>query len=43
MQDAGAISYRRGNLRVNDRQMIETIACECYGTLAVRRRQTAYF
>ena len=42
MQDAGAISYRRGHLRVNDRQMIEAIACECYGTLAVRRQQTTY-
>src|SRR6185503_16932981 len=42
MQDAGAISYRRGHLRVNDRQMIEAIACECYGTLAVRRLQTTY-
>ena len=42
MQDAGAISYRRGNLRVSDRQMIETIACECYGTLAVGRQQTTY-
>jgi CRP-like cAMP-binding protein len=40
LQDAGAISYRRGNLRVHDRQMIETIACECYGTLAVGRQQT---
>jgi CRP-like cAMP-binding protein len=42
MQDAGAISYRRGNLRVNDRQMIEMIACECYGTLAVGLQQTTY-
>ena len=42
MQDAGAISYRRGNLRVNDRQMIEAIACECYGTLSVGRQQTTY-
>ena len=42
MQDAGAISYRRGNLRINDRQMIEMIACECYGTLAVGRQQTTY-
>jgi len=42
MQDAGAISYRRGHLRVNDRQMIEAIACECYGTLVVRRQQTTY-
>jgi len=42
MQEAGAISYRRGNLRVNDRQMLEMIACECYGTLAVGRQQTTY-
>ena len=42
MQEAGAISYRRGNLRVTDRQMIEAIACECYGTLAVGRQQTTY-
>lgn len=42
MQDAGAISYKRGNLRINDRQMIEAIACECYGTLAVGRQQTTY-
>jgi CRP-like cAMP-binding protein len=42
MQDAGAISYRRGNLRINDRQMIEMMACECYGTLAVGRQQTTY-
>lgn len=42
MQDAGAISYRRGHLRVNDRRMVEAIACECYGTLAVRRPQTTY-
>ena len=41
MQDAGAISYSRGNLRVSDRKMIEAIACECYGTLAVGRQQTA--
>ena len=42
IQAAGAISYRRGNLRVNDRQMLEAIACECYGALAVDRRQTTY-
>jgi CRP-like cAMP-binding protein len=42
MQDAGAITYKRGNLRVNNRQMIEAIACECYGTLAVGRQQTTY-
>jgi CRP-like cAMP-binding protein len=42
MQAAGAISYRRGNLRINDRRVLEAIACECYGALAVDRRQTTY-
>ena len=43
MQAAGAISYRRGNLRITNREMLEAIACECYGTLAVGRpRQTTY-
>ena len=42
IQDAGAISYRRGNLRITDRQMLEAIACECYGALALDRRQTTY-
>ena len=42
MQAAGAITYRRGCVRVDNRQMIETIACECYGTLAVGRQQTTY-
>jgi CRP-like cAMP-binding protein len=42
MKDAGAITYRRGTLRVNDREMLEAIACECYGTLAVGRQQTTY-
>jgi CRP-like cAMP-binding protein len=43
MQAAGAISYRRGNLRITNRQMLEEIACECYGSLAVGRpRQTTY-
>ena len=42
MQAAGAITYRRGNLRINDRQMLEAIACECYAALAVGRQQTTY-
>jgi CRP-like cAMP-binding protein len=40
MQAAGAISYRRGNLRITDREMLREMACECYGTLAVGPRQT---
>ncbi len=42
MQSAGAISYSRGSLRINSRQTLEAIACECYGALAVGRQQTAY-
>jgi len=42
MQARGAITYRRGNLRVNDRQMLEAMACECYGALAVGRQETMY-
>lgn len=42
MQAMGAISYRRGNLRIDNREVLESIACECYGTLAVGRRQTTY-
>jgi CRP-like cAMP-binding protein len=42
MQEAGAISYRRGSLRVTNRQILEEMACECYGTLAVRQKQTTY-
>ena len=42
MQAAGAISYRRGNLHITNREMLEAMACECYGTLAVRRHQTTY-
>ncbi len=42
MQAAGAISYRRGNLRIVDRRMIEEMACECYGALAVGHQQTTY-
>jgi CRP-like cAMP-binding protein len=43
MQAAGAISYRRGNLRIDNREMLEAMACECYGNLAVApTRQTTY-
>ena len=43
MQAGGAISYRRGTLRINNRAMLEELACECYGTLAVGRApQTTY-
>ena len=30
LQQAGLISYRRGNLRITDRPQLEGAACECY-------------
>lgn len=33
LQDAGAISYSRGCIRLEDRDALEQRACECYGTL----------
>jgi CRP-like cAMP-binding protein len=30
LQDAGAISYARGHIKILDRQKLEAIACECY-------------
>lgn len=41
LQSIGAISYSRGHLRVANRQLLEKIACECYGTLAVSQHQAA--
>lgn len=42
MQAAGAISYRRGSLRISNREMLELMACECYAALAVGHQQTTY-
>lgn len=36
LQDAGLIRYRRGQIRVTDRDGLEAAACECYA--AVRKR-----
>ena len=41
LQSIGAISYRRGQLRVVDRKLLEKVACECYGTLGVTLTQRA--
>lgn len=40
LQFLGAISYSRGHLRVADRALLQKVACECYGTLAVTRPTT---
>lgn len=40
MQEAGAISFRRGHLRIVDRLKLEAMACECYQTLAMDKQPT---
>jgi len=37
LQFIGAISYTRGHLRIVNRKLLEKVACECYGTLAISR------
>ena len=32
LQKRGAIEYRRGNLRILDRPLLESMTCECYAT-----------
>ena len=39
LQEAGAISYARGCIRLEDRALLEQRACECYGLLASDYRQ----
>jgi CRP-like cAMP-binding protein len=38
LQDAGVIRYRRGHIKVLDRERLEAMSCECYGVV---RRETA--
>lgn len=38
LQTLGAIGYTRGHLRVVNRPLLEKVACECYGALAVGAR-----
>jgi CRP-like cAMP-binding protein len=33
LQEKGAIRYRRGVVDIVDRQVLETLACECYGVI----------
>lgn len=42
LQRQGAIIYTRGNLRVVNRPLLETIACECYGALTGARQENTY-
>jgi len=42
LQRRGAIIYTRGSLRVVNRQLLEIVACECYGSLTDARRENTY-
>lgn len=35
LQDQGAISYKRGHIRILDRQLLEECACECYQVVKI--------
>jgi CRP-like cAMP-binding protein len=41
LQDAGAINYRRGRIRITDQPQLEGIACECHAL--VRKQQQRLF
>lgn len=36
VQAVGAIEYSRGTIRIQDRKLLESMACECYATLSAR-------
>ena len=33
LQDMNAIAYRRGQLHITDRELLEQAVCECYGIM----------
>jgi Mn-dependent DtxR family transcriptional regulator len=35
LQNAGMISYRRGKIKILNREDLENTACECYGIIKV--------
>jgi CRP-like cAMP-binding protein len=41
IQDAGAISYSRGVIKILDRHVLEALACECYQTLLDQQAELA--
>ncbi len=43
LQDLGAIRYSRGRIRIINRQLLEQLACECYGVVRSRRAKVNEF
>lgn len=43
LQEMQAIEYRRGQLHIRSREILEQTVCECYSVLAVRSEPTAIF
>ena len=39
LQEHGSIEYRRGRVRIADRELLERQACQCYGTIRGRLQQ----
>ena len=36
LQQAGLINYRRGHITINNVEVLQDTACECYGTVRMR-------
>jgi CRP-like cAMP-binding protein len=39
LQEMGAIEYRRGQVHISNRQILEQVVCECYPTMKLENRQ----
>jgi CRP-like cAMP-binding protein len=39
LQEHGSIEYRRGRVRITDRESLEGLACPCYGAIRARLRE----
>ena len=39
LEKAGYISHTRGRIRIEDRAGLESVSCECYGTIAQRQKE----
>ena len=39
LQDKGAISYKRGHIRITNRQILEEFSCECYNVVKIEHNR----